>query len=100
MGSWASPKNLSTHGVQNVVFKDGIAVLALTSDDATGFTGNPPPDDGSVWKDPVTGGPPPGGGGGGCGCRLTADRAEPSGIVALLAWAALVWVRRRRVCAS
>ena len=42
--TWDSPKGLSTHSSKNVVFVDGIAVLALTSDDATGFTGTPPAD--------------------------------------------------------
>jgi hypothetical protein len=42
--NWASPKQLSTHSAQNVSFVNGIAVLSLTSDQATGFTGTPPPD--------------------------------------------------------
>jgi endo-1,3-1,4-beta-glycanase ExoK len=44
-GSWGSPLNLSTHSPANVVFVDGIAVLALTADDQTGYTGTPPQDD-------------------------------------------------------
>jgi len=44
VGSWASPKNLSTHQAANVVFSGGLAVLALTADGATGFSGSPPPD--------------------------------------------------------
>lgn len=44
MGSWDSPKGNSTHTSSNVVFVDGIAVLALTADDATGFVGSPPAD--------------------------------------------------------
>ena len=44
VGSWASPKNLSTHQPANVVFSSGVAVLGLTGDAATGFTGAPPPD--------------------------------------------------------
>ncbi|HWA73491.1 MAG TPA: family 16 glycosylhydrolase [Polyangiaceae bacterium] len=43
-GSWASPLNLSTHQPQNVTFSNGIAVLSLTADNATGFTGTPPAD--------------------------------------------------------
>jgi hypothetical protein len=46
VGSWASPKNLSTHQPANVVFTGGAAVLSLTADNATGFTGAPPPDPG------------------------------------------------------
>jgi endo-1,3-1,4-beta-glycanase ExoK len=45
VGSWASPKNLSTHAPANVTFSAGAAVLSLTADDATGFTGEPPPDE-------------------------------------------------------
>ncbi len=44
VGSWASPKNLSTHNAQNVTFTQGVAVLSLTSDQGTGFTGSPPAD--------------------------------------------------------
>ncbi|MBN2196516.1 MAG: family 16 glycosylhydrolase [Polyangiaceae bacterium] len=44
-GTWASPKSYSTHLAANVVFVGGIAVLSLTPDDATGFTGDPPADD-------------------------------------------------------
>lgn len=40
MGSWSSPKNLSTHNPKNITFEDGYAVLSLTADpsDATGGT--------------------------------------------------------------
>jgi hypothetical protein len=44
-GNWASPKNYSTHTPANVSFVDGITVLSLTPDGATGFAGTPPPDD-------------------------------------------------------
>jgi hypothetical protein len=44
LGSWPSPKNLSTHQAANVSFTGGFAVLSLTSDTATGFAGSPPPD--------------------------------------------------------
>jgi endo-1,3-1,4-beta-glycanase ExoK len=44
VGNWASPKNYSTHAAANVSFKSDMAVLSLTADDATGFTGEPPPD--------------------------------------------------------
>lgn len=43
-GSWASPKNRSTHSVQNVNFLDGYAVLSLTADDALGPAGAMPGD--------------------------------------------------------
>lgn len=38
-GSWASPKNHSTHAPENVNFIDGYAVLSLTADDALGPAG-------------------------------------------------------------
>lgn len=44
LGNWPSPKNLSTHQPANAGFVDGFAVLSLTADDATGFTGAPPVD--------------------------------------------------------
>ena len=39
VGSWPSPKNLSTHDERNVNFIGGYAVLSLTADDATGPAG-------------------------------------------------------------
>jgi hypothetical protein len=47
LGSWASPKNYSTHAPANVSFVGGFAVLSLTADDAIGFAGTPPADDAS-----------------------------------------------------
>jgi beta-glucanase (GH16 family) len=44
VGSWPSPKNLSTHNAANVSFIDGYAVLSLTADDATGPAGATPLD--------------------------------------------------------
>jgi len=46
MGTWASPLQQSMHVAANVTFIDGVAVLSLTADDATGFTGTPPQDPG------------------------------------------------------
>jgi endo-1,3-1,4-beta-glycanase ExoK len=43
-GTWASPFSLSTHSPSNVTFGGGIAVLSMTADNATGFTGTPPAD--------------------------------------------------------
>jgi endo-1,3-1,4-beta-glycanase ExoK len=43
-GTWASPKSYSTHATANVGFASDVAVLSLTADDATGFAGEPPPD--------------------------------------------------------
>jgi endo-1,3-1,4-beta-glycanase ExoK len=46
-GDWASPFGLSTHNPANVAFVNGIAVLSMTADGATGFNGTPPPDGGA-----------------------------------------------------
>ncbi len=43
-GDWASPYGFSTHHPANVNFVNGIAVLSLTADGATGYTGTPPVD--------------------------------------------------------
>jgi len=59
VGNWASPKNLSTHAAANVVFANGFTVLSMTADNATGFAGEPPPD-----NEPA---PPGSGGAGGAG---------------------------------
>ena len=40
--SWDSPKGLSTHDADNVGFKDGYVILALTADDAIGTAGGNP----------------------------------------------------------
>ena len=117
MGSWASPLNGSTHSAQNVVFADGVLVLALTADDAPGYVGTPPPDtDGPVASatggaggavTPSTGGadapttdgsvgPSADDGGEGCSCRLAPNRSSRWGAVALLSAAVLGWLGRRR----
>ena len=44
LGTWASPLNLSVHSANNVTIVDGKAVLSLTDDAATGFSGTPPVD--------------------------------------------------------
>jgi endo-1,3-1,4-beta-glycanase ExoK len=56
VGNWSSAYNLSTHNPQNVSFVDGIAVLSLTADDATGNPGIPPADDGTSGGVGATGG--------------------------------------------
>jgi len=52
-GSWASPKNHSTHDAENVNFIDGYAVLSLTADNALGPAGAMP--NGTGGAGPVTG---------------------------------------------
>ncbi|MBN1606475.1 MAG: family 16 glycosylhydrolase [Polyangiaceae bacterium] len=44
LGDWGSPKGKSTHNAANVGFVNGIAVLSLTADDATGVPSTVPAD--------------------------------------------------------
>jgi endo-1,3-1,4-beta-glycanase ExoK len=46
-GNWLAPLNHSMHNIANANYVNGIAVLALTNDNATGYTGTPPADPGS-----------------------------------------------------
>lgn len=66
-GTWASPKNLSTHAPGNVGLVDGVAVLSLTADDAIGFTGSAPPDESGSAAPPGGGSAGTGGGAAGAG---------------------------------
>jgi MYXO-CTERM domain-containing protein len=63
VGNWGSPYNLSTHSPQNVGFVNGIAVLSLTADDATGNPGTPPADTGSSGSGGIGGSSSTGSGG-------------------------------------
>lgn len=54
-GSWESPLGQSQHAPENVVFRDGVAILALTADDALGFEGTPPADSDTSPDDSSTG---------------------------------------------
>ncbi len=105
VGNWASAYNLSTHNPQNVGFVNGIAVLSLTADGATGNPGTPPADDGTIA-------PPIGGSGGSTsstggsaasssgGCSIVARSTKVGpGLLSILmigAWPALRARARRR----
>jgi endo-1,3-1,4-beta-glycanase ExoK len=71
LGTWASPFKLSTHNPANVSFVNGIAVLSMTADNATGFTGTPPVDSaaGGTSGTGGAGGSGAGGSGGGAAGR-------------------------------
>jgi endo-1,3-1,4-beta-glycanase ExoK len=80
VGNWPSPKNLSTHTASNVTFVDDFAVLSLTADNATGFTGQPaadpeasePSSDAGAGGAPsAPGEPSPGAGTGGTGMSVS-----------------------------
>lgn len=72
MGSWGSPKNLSTHDTRNVNLLNGCAVLSLTADDATGTAG-------AVPCDGDAGGPGTGGAVGSAGSSSSAAGSGTSG---------------------
>jgi hypothetical protein len=105
VGNWASAYNLSTHSPQNVSFVDGIAVLSLTTDSATGDPGTPPPDDGTSGASGGAGGATnatggsSGGSGSSGGCSMV-PRARGAGpalpvILAVLAWLSVLGCARR-----
>jgi hypothetical protein len=79
VGNWASPYNLSTHNPANVNCVNGVAVLSMTADDATGYSDTPPADtDGGAAVSPTdAGAAQTSTSGGGCGCdSLDGDRAR------------------------
>jgi hypothetical protein len=61
VGNWSSPFNLSTHNPQNVSCVNGIAVMSLTNDNATGNPGTPPADSASDGTSGSGGSPSSGG---------------------------------------
>jgi hypothetical protein len=90
-GSWASPKNLSTHDPRNVNLVDGYAVLSLTADDAVGAGGARPEGAGGTGSFS-----PPSEGDDG-GCSVASSRAgRPSTWLFAVGLAALGVLRRAR----
>ena len=99
VGNWASPYNLSTHNPANVNFVNGVAVLSMTADDATGYTGTPPADSdgGAVASLADAGTQQTSTSGGGCGCdSLDGGRLGASELVAVILGIAGAMFRRRR----
>jgi endo-1,3-1,4-beta-glycanase ExoK len=101
VGTWASAYNLSTHNPQNVSFVDGIAVLSLTADDATGNPGTPPADDGTTGPsagEAGTGGTPSSSGGSSGdngssgGCSMVSQPGK-AGLPSLAILMAAAWLR-------
>jgi endo-1,3-1,4-beta-glycanase ExoK len=90
-GSWASPKNLSTHDPRNVNVVEGHVVLSLTADDAAGPPGTLP--DGGAGT--IGMGPPPSSDDGGCSLA-TSRSTHPSLLLGALGIAALHSLRRRK----
>ena len=98
VGTWASPYNLSTHNPANVTFVNDVAVLSMTADNATGYTGTPPASDGGVSDAGGTdgsgqaGSTGQAGGSSGCSC----DVGSPNGgAAAALVLLLLAMVRAR-----
>ena len=100
VGNWASPYNLSTHNPANVSFVNGVAVLSMTADDATGTSGTPPADtDGgaAVVSPTDAGAAQTSTSGGGCGCdSLDGGRPRALELVAVILGITGVMLRRRR----
>jgi endo-1,3-1,4-beta-glycanase ExoK len=104
-GTWASPYNLSTHNPANVNLLNGVAVLSMTADGATGYSGTPPADpDGGVPGTGTDGGggqagsAGQAGSGGGCSCDAsTATGGRASAALLMLAvMGGVRWRRARR----
>ena len=93
LGNWTFGGNLVDFDPDNAVVKDGMLILAITKEGATGFTGTVPKDDG-------TSSPGVDGGGGttqpGGGCAVGGSLAEGAlGLCAMLPALALATARRR-----
>jgi hypothetical protein len=96
-GSWASPKNLSTHDSRNVTVADGNAVLALKADPNAGSGGMS--STGGASSGGTTGGNAAGAscGGGGDGCSTAPGRLRGANtLAAFLGLAAIGVLARRR----
>ena len=102
-GNWQSPYGLSTHNPANVSFVNGVAVLSMTADDATGFSGTPPADldGGAIGSLSDAGTAQTSTSGGGCGCdSLGGGRRRASELVVLALGIAGAMLRRRRASRS
>jgi hypothetical protein len=97
VGNWQSPYGLSTHNQANVTFVNGVAVLSLTADGATGYSGVPPVDtDGGSSVVPADAGATETSPSNGCGCRTSNGRLGRWNLVALALGVAGLSFRRLR----
>ena len=99
-GSWASPKNRSTHDPLNVNFIDGYAGISLTADDATGPAGADPTGENPSTGDDDDDTAPAGGDDSdeGCSCSLVGAAgasAYGAGLAGALVIGSLGLARRR-----
>lgn len=103
VGNWPSPYNLSTHNPANVSFVNDVAVLSMTADNATGYSGTPPTDssDGGASYPDGEAGPGQAGSTGqagsssGCSCDVGSPNGGAPAAVVLLLLAAMVRARLR-----
>jgi MYXO-CTERM domain-containing protein len=93
-GNWTFDGNLVDFDPSNAVVRDGTLILAITKEDATGFTGTVPPDDGTIGPGPDGGTTTPPGSDSGCAVGGSQTRS-PSGLVAALIGLGLAGYRRR-----
>jgi endo-1,3-1,4-beta-glycanase ExoK len=109
VGSWGSPKNLSTHSPANVTFVDGIATLALTADAVSGTGGTSSGAGGAAagaagadaqqtgGSTSAAGAAGTAGGDEGCSCRTgAASPPYARGAMFLLGAILIGWSRRQR----
>jgi hypothetical protein len=100
VGNFASPFNLSVHNPANVGFVNGIAVLSVTADSATGTPGVPPADLGTGGA-AGTGGNAGGAGASnssssGCSCSLCEPTVDRVALALALPLVLVVGFTRRR----
>ncbi len=98
VGNWQSPYGLSTHNPLNVNVVNGVAVLSLTADGATGYSGVPPVDtDGGSSALPADAGTAAASSSSGCGCRASdSGRVGSWALATVLAALAGLFLRRPR----
>jgi hypothetical protein len=103
VGNWTSALGHSTHNPANVSFVNGIAVLSMTADDQTGYSGPPPVDvatDAGVLP-PSSSPTASASGSNGCGCDTgQGETGRILDIIAIVAAGASLMFRRRREVTS
>jgi len=100
--NWTFDGNLVDFSPDNAVVKDGTLILAITTENGTGFSGTVPADDGTTTPPPADGGgtdapSPSPGSDAGCSIAGSSEQRARGGAVALVLGAlGLAWHRRRR----
>jgi len=95
--SWTFDGNLVDFSPDNAVVEDGMLVLAITKENATGFSGTVPADDGTTTPPPADGGTDAPSSGSSSGCSLAGSPEQGAGALTLmLAALGLAGLRRSR----